>query len=262
MLLSNHWVKLAYKILITRLSINSCNEPYSCESINIYPYNTYVNYKLTLDEWNYVNKYLYDNTNYKMSIISIEKMSSPKYNYYISVNMYNYINSLNKNKLITRCEVKTYVKNEKGVYGNLIMDYVVNDIKCEFNINKCCQNIDNTLSEKEYLYASSICPKCEYGNLKSNIDMRANSNIFDFKLNYNEYVNDIKFNLNRYFIDFMDNIFNYDGIYKKIYYDTSLTRGDVRKIKKYNVSFKFKDLVFKEPDSIFYFKNKINLLLE
>ena len=70
----------------------------------------------------------------------------------------------------------------------------------------------------------------------------------------------MRFRLNRNLIDYTDNIYYNNGICDKLYYDTTLTRADIREIDAYNVSFKFKDLVFSKPESVFYFKNNINFV--
>ena len=275
---NNRWLKFAYNIIMTGIPLKTYPELYVPETINIHQYNTYVNYKLTIDEWDKLNRYIYENTNVKMSIMSMEAKSNPTYDYYLSVNMYNYDNQVynnnkNNNQAIAKCEIKTYVKDANGNYGTLILEDVsnytsekiknilmgINDT-CEYTINDCYQNIDSGLSDKEYQYYSSICPTCNYGNLKSYIAIKASSNIFDFMLSYNINNNDNKFNLNRNLIDYMDNIFNYNKIYKKMFYDTTITRADIRRVNNYNISFKFKDMIFTNPDSIFYFKNKGNIL--
>ena len=99
----------------------------------------------------------------------------------------------------------------------------------------------------------------DYGNLKAQVEKASNNN-FKFDINYNIHNNDKKFRLNKNLIDHTDNIFYNNGIYDKLYYDTSLTRADIREVDEYNVSFKFKDLVFNNPESVFYFKNKIKFV--
>ena len=279
MLLStNRWLKFAYRAMITGLPLttyNTYNDVSFHAPVNINPYSTYVNYKLTIDEFDYINKYLYKNTNFTMSIMSIEEKANPKYDYYVSVNMYNCTSPMFNvvtNQPITRCEINTYVKDQYGNYGTLIMDYASNYLsmdpenifklpgKAKFTTVECDQNIDTQLSKAEYFYASSICPICDYGNLKSSVDFKAETDNFDFSLKYNVYNDDMRFRLNRNLIDYTDNIYYNNGICDKLYYDTTLTRADIREIDAYNVSFKFKDLVFSKPESVFYFKNNINFV--
>ena len=55
-----------------------------------------------------------------------------------------------------------------------------------------------------------------------------------------------------------DKIFYTNGIFDKLYYDTSLTQAEL--YKPLNISelyFQFLGLEFEKPDSIFYFKNEI-----
>ena len=74
---NNRWLKFAYNIIMTGIPLKTYTELYVPETINIHQYNTYVNYKLTIDEWDKLNRYIYENTNVKMSIMSMEAKSNP-----------------------------------------------------------------------------------------------------------------------------------------------------------------------------------------
>ena len=67
-----------------------------------------------------------------------------------------------------------------------------------------------------------------------------------------------KSKINEKLIEFSDKIYYRNGIYDKLYYDTSLVKNTIITPVKSRVYFKFLDIEFGEPDSIFYFKNKIN----
>ena len=51
-----------------------------------------------------------------------------------------------------------------------------------------------------------------------------------------------------------------NGIYDKLYYDSSLINNNIIVPLFNNISFKFFDLEFDNPSSIFYFKNEINFV--
>ena len=57
-----------------------------------------------------------------------------------------------------------------------------------------------------------------------------------------------------------DKIFYNNGIYDKLYYDSSLIHNKLLIPYFYNAHFNFMDIEFKEPDSIFFFKDKLNFV--
>jgi hypothetical protein len=138
---------------------------------------TYINYKIPKEKFNVINKYIKKYNN-DLSLIPT-RIASDQADYYISVNIYNcsspIFNSVTKDK-VTRCEINTYVVNEKGEEGTLIMDYL-------------------------------------------------------------------------------------NGIYDKLYYDSSLVKSSIR-LPSYvqGINFKFLDIEFIHVDSIFYFEDPLNFV--
>jgi len=61
-------------------------------------------------------------------------------------------------------------------------------------------------------------------------------------------------------IKFTDKVFYKNGLYDKVYYDSSLIHNKIIDVKDYEVYFKFFDLEFNNVDNIFYFENKINFI--
>ena len=57
-----------------------------------------------------------------------------------------------------------------------------------------------------------------------------------------------------------DKIFYNNGLFDKVYYDSSLTENRVIVLKNYTVEFTFLDLKFTDIDSMFYFSKPINLV--
>ena len=71
---------------------------------------------------------------------------------------------------------------------------------------------------------------------------------------------DIQFYIDKDLAKFSDIIFYTNGIYDKLFYDTSLTEAIVKIPKIRNLQFDYINLTFSRPDSIFYFKNEINFV--
>ena len=69
----------------------------------------------------------------------------------------------------------------------------------------------------------------------------------------------MKIHLHDDLIHYSDRIYYKNGIYDKLYYDSSLTRAPIV-ISMYNDQkyFQYKDLCLEKPISIFYFENKIH----
>ena len=62
-------------------------------------------------------------------------------------------------------------------------------------------------------------------------------------------------------IKYTDKVFYKNGVYDKIYYDSSLADPDVRSpIIFTNFTFNYRDIVFNKIDSIFYFTNNIRFI--
>ena len=85
-------------------------------------------------------------------------------------------------------------------------------------------------------------------------------NNFNLEFNYNTKYNIDTQRLSSKLIRFTDVIFYNCGLYDKLYYDSSLIHNKIVECRDFNVYFKFLNLEFTEPDSIFYFENKINFV--
>ena len=66
---------------------------------------------------------------------------------------------------------------------------------------------------------------------------------------------------NEKLIKYTDKIFYNNGLYDKLYYDSSLINNKIIDLKKFNVKFTFFDLELTDIHSIFYFKEDIKNLL-
>ena len=147
-------------------------------------------------------------------------------------------------KEISRCEINTYVKNKKGDYGTLIIDYLCNDLSMDpVNIFKVPSNIDFKIND---IYN---CINCNSKLDKVNL-----------KLNYTQF-QDIEFEINDDLIRYTDNVYYKNGIIDKIYYDNSLVNSEIRSPSLFfNFTFNYRDLQFDKIDSIFYFKNPLKFV--
>jgi hypothetical protein len=213
-------------------------------SFDVEPYSTYVNYKLENNQINYLNNYLLENTNnLKLEPVIIGKKMEK--NYFISINIYNCTSplfSFIKDEPITRCEINTYVKNENGTIGTLILSYASNMLSMDpVKIFKEKSNFT------EFNYVNNI------------LNCRALNSKFNFSIDFNVNNNDKLFFTDKTLHVYTDNIFYRNGIIDKLYYDSSLINS-ICQIPSYysNLYFRFEDLVFNNPHSIFYFKNKIS----
>ena len=61
-------------------------------------------------------------------------------------------------------------------------------------------------------------------------------------------------------VRYSDKIFYNNGIYDKLYYDSSFIDNELLIPYFYNVNFNFIGIDFKNPESIFFFKNKLNFV--
>mgnify|MGYP001398170460 CR=1 FL=1 len=247
MILSNiKLLKFFYKALITGLPLstyNPLNNAVFHAPVEIKPYSTYVNYKLNFNEYKYLNTYLAENTNQlKLSKTKIHRNN----NYFLSINMYNCTSPMfdlvQKND-ITRCEINTYIVNKNNEFGTLITDYSSNFLSMD----------PDTIFKKPQT--------ADYFKQNLNTyEFTASNDNFLFLLNYNISPFDRKLILDKKLIQYTDKCFYNNGIYDKIYYDSSLIDCEIKQPNINNVYFRFKDLIFKEPYSVFYFNHPLSFV--
>tara|TARA_E500000178_G_C16962991_1_gene726944 strand:+ start:419 stop:1222 length:804 start_codon:yes stop_codon:yes gene_type:complete len=257
MFINNNYLKFIYSALLTGLPSISYN-PFNKNTL-IAPFlvnegSTYINYKLDDNQYRKLNKYLLETTNnLKLRPIHIFKpnMNSEsnkfKKDYYISINIYNCSSplfSFLSNEPVTRCEINTYIINDKNEVGTLIMDYTSNVLSMDpdniFKFKKPTKfkkYLDNNIL-KSYAYSDTIKFDLEYDckNILSNEK------------------------INNKMVRYSDKIFYNNGIYDKLYYDSSFIDNELLIPYFYNVNFNFIGIDFKNPESIFFFKNKLNFV--
>ncbi len=223
------------------LTSNTFNLP-----LNVSPLSTYINFRLNDIQTSYLNKYIQNfNSDLEIVPINILEEDKDKYNY-LSVNIYNctspvFFNDLNE---LTRCEINTYVKDKKGNYGTLIIDYLSNEFSMDpVNIFKSKEDVN--------FYNTDIFKTINCTSLKDRVTLNINfSSLVD---------NNIR--LNNELIKYTDKVFYKNGIFDKIYYDSSLVDPIINVPNSvFNFSFIYKDLFFEKIDSIFYFKEGISFI--
>ena len=244
-----------YNLLLTGLpsiSYNPINRNTLVASFSVNSGSTYINYKLDDNQYNKLSKHLSKTTNnlrlrpiYIFKSNKKNKIDNFKKNYYISVNIYNCtspIFSFLSNEPITRCEINTYVINDKNEIGTLIMDYTSNILSMDPD------NIFKKSNPTQFKKEKNIL-KCNAYSDTINLEL---------EYNYNDIISKEK--INDKMIQYSDKIFYNNGIYDKLYYDSSLIENKLLIPYFYNVHFNFIDIEFEEPDSIFFFKDKLNFV--
>ena len=248
MQINNKILKIFYNTLLAGMPFISSN-PYNKNPIHapfkVKEYSTYINFKLDDYEIKQINTYINKYSNF--SIIPISILDNDKDNYFLSINIYNCTSPIFDfltDEPATRCEINTYVTNN-NTQGTLIIDYVSNILSLDpDNIFKIKNNI----------------------NFKKNnniISGNANNKNIDLNFNYQYKNNNNINNINKLSNDLIrksDYIFYNNGIYDKLYYDSSLIYNPIIKSNDFNIKFNFLNMKFNNIHSVFYFKNEIDFV--
>ena len=163
------------------------------------PESLYINYRLTNTQYNVVNEYVKArNPRFIMEPIRIAEYDKPEY--YLSLNIYNCSSPLFLNDAgMTRFEINTYVTDGKRK-GTLIMDYMSNALSMDpVNIFKDAVPI--------YYHNGSIGGKVDNIYLNTTIMIALKDPRF-YPADDLSYYSDI--------------IYYSNGIYDKLYYDSTL----------------------------------------
>ena len=196
---------------------------------------------------NYViNNY---NKNLVLTPVKIIKGEVPKN--YLSVNIYNCSSPLfmNKNAQVTRCEINTYVKDTRNnKIGTLILDYVSNGLSMDpINIFKEKSNVKFQLYDDYPLSLPKVYCYYEDEKMKLSFDMVKDT--------------DNKISIDDELFTHSDLIYYKNGIYDKLYYDSSLTESNIQHPLKFdNYWFRYNNISFPYFDSVFYFKDEIDFV--
>ncbi len=128
---NNKFLKLFYNALLAgmpSLSYNPINKNILHAPFNVNEGSTYINYKLNKHQINVIQNYLSKRGNLKIVPTKLFK-NDINNDFYLSINIYNctspMFDFLSKDP-VTRCEINTYVINEKNEFGTCIIDYTSN----------------------------------------------------------------------------------------------------------------------------------------
>ena len=241
-------LKFVYRGLLTGMPMftyNPITKHNFVAPVEIPPYSTYVNFKLDPPQVSTLTDYIHE-YNPDLSIVPIKLLGQDEHeDYYLSVNIYNCTTPIMSNNLnITRCELNTYVKNEKGEIGTLILDYTSNQISMDpVSIFKQPQPTEIILDD--------IYIKSKIRSMKDKIYL---------DLTYDLIKEQAK-ELSDSLIEYTDKVFYKNGIYDKVYYDSSVTHPETLfPVYYYNFSFTYRDIEFKKIDSLFYFRNPLKFV--
>tara|TARA_Y100000389_G_scaffold46376_1_gene41337 strand:+ start:9190 stop:9948 length:759 start_codon:yes stop_codon:yes gene_type:complete len=234
--------KLAYQLILAgfpTLTYNPLNRRPFQSTFEIQPKSFYINFKMQ-------NQFIIDKVNEKISpefeLYPIIMSKDEKPEYFLSLNVYNVCSPLlNTDKHVTRCELNTYVRRKKdNMIGTIILDYTSNMMSMDpVNIFKFPNSNTKYWKHKNYFEIESI------------------GNIFSINATFNDKIKNplyIHDDLHR----FTDKVYYINGIYDKIFYDSSLTHAKTY----YTWDLKYNFTLFNDSNiryhSSFYFLDKIH----
>lgn len=239
-----NFLKLFYNTLLIGLPstvYNPINKNILHAPFIIKAESTYINYKLNNFQVKHLTNFLKNN----FELIPAKLLNENKYeDFFISVNIYKCSSPLfdfMTDKPATRCEINTYVVDKYNNEGTVIIDYVSNLISLDpDNIFKKAEHI--YLSDNNHIKSGHICSD----NIK-----------LDFNLDKNK-VDETTLNVE--LIKLTDKIFYKNGLYDKLYYDSSLLHNKIMKCNDYDIEFNFLNIDFKDINSVFYFQDEISFI--
>lgn len=241
-------LKFVYRGLLTGMPMftyNPITKHNFVAPVEIPPYSTYINFKLEPEQVSSLSNYVHE-FNPELSIVPIKLLKDDENkDYYLSVNIYNCTTPIMSNNLnITRCELNTYIQNKQGEIGTLILDYTSNQISMDpVSIFKKPQ--------KTEIILDNIYVRTQVYSQEDQINLN-----FTYDL-----IRDESLDLSDSLIEFTDKVFYKNGVYDKVYYDSSVTNPlTLFPSYYYNFTFKYRDLEFKKVDSIFYFRNSLKFV--
>ena len=227
----------------------------------ISPHSTYINYELSPSQTHVLNKYIqeYDPA---MEITPIQMLSYETDPVpYLSINVYNCSSPIffNDNQEITRLEINTYIRKwnkqtHEYDYGTVILDYTSNALSMDpIHLFKSKEHI-------EFVFP--------HGK-KEPVFMRSQSSYDDvfFRLSFSPSYfvtrdkDKDKLHLHDDLIQYSDAIYYKNGIYDKLYYDSSLVKANIiiPRVMHY-AEFVYKDLELHNPKHVFYFEDSISFV--
>lgn len=228
------------------ITFNPINQNTLLVPLTLAPESTYLNFKLDDHQVGVLNRRIQKYSK-DLEIVPIRLYPSESKSSYLSVNVYNCSSHafMNNAKETTRCEVNTYIRDKKGNYGTLIIDYLSNEFSMDpVNVFK---HKENTRFEKGIFNNRIHCM-----SIKDKIKLKVNIPTLLGR----------KQRLSDDLIRYSDKIYYKNGIYDKLYYDSTLTHANtVTPVIVYdNFTFQYQGLQFNKIDSVFYFTDMIHFV--
>jgi hypothetical protein len=268
MYINKGFLKFFYNALLTgmpSLTYNPFNKNVLHAPFIVDEQSTYINFRLNNEQFNKIQNFIKHCDN-GLTMVPASLLRDNSKDYFLSINIYNCTSpvfSFIDSDPVTRCELNIYVKDKNGDRGTLIIDYVSNILSMD---------PDHLFKPGGEIQLKEYCKKCEDGDLcvdiynnkcENNkiISGMAKNNKFDLKFNYNLIKNVVPSSrLSSNLVKFTDRIYYNNGIYDKLYYDSSLIHNKIVDCREYDVEFKFLGMDFKNVDSVFYFEKEINFV--
>lgn len=242
-------LRFVYNGLLTglpSLTYNPFTKKTFLTEFSVYPSSTYINYKIDKVNFEKINKFISKDFGDIFDLDKV-KLENNDYDYYLSVNVYNCsIPIIPKDEPITRLEVNTYVKEKSNnKIGTLLIDYLSNELSMDpVNIFK------SKVSEDFYFKISDN----KFSIYSDNENIKINSTFKMVKDKFNK-VKPIL--ISDDLLKYSDNIYYRNGIYDKLFYDSSLTYSKLQILDTVFNEFQFYNMTFSKPEFVFCFKNDI-----
>ena len=140
MKINNNFLQIFYNFLLSgmpNLSYNPINQNILHAPLKVKEYSTYINFNLDNEQVVWLNQKINrgekKNSNHKFQIIPVSILNNEPKKHILSINIYNCTSPIFEfieKEPVTRCEVNTYIKQDKKE-GTLIMDYISNIISLD-----------------------------------------------------------------------------------------------------------------------------------
>lgn len=224
----------------------------------INPKSTYVNYKLSPSQVSEIQGYIhtYDP---QMEMTPVKLLSDePTPSYYLSLNMYNCSSPIfyNDNQDITRFEINTYIRKWNDTAkeydkGTVILDYTSNALSMDpIHYFKGKEDLSFVSEETSYVVNTL--------SLKHDIDFHIQFIPWHHIPKYKKLS---KRRIHEELVEYSDAIYYKNGIYDKLYYDSSLVKAIIEEPYVTNETlFQYRGMVFWQPESVFYFTRDISFV--
>jgi len=246
--LKSRLLRVIYNGMLTgmpSLMNNAYNKNTLYAPFNVLENSIYINYKLDNKQYNLINNYL-QNKKSNLKLVKTSILKEDNKDYFLSINIYNCTSplfSILTNESIIRCEINTYVIDQDNNIGTLILDY--SSSHTSFDSYNLIKRPDKSI---------------ELTNTNNTLTGYVNNE--DIDLYFSLCLNSILCNnrLSSDLIKYTDRIYYIDGIYDKLFYDTTLLNNPLVLLQDNDIEFSFNGCLFNKPESVFVFNQPINFV--